>query len=63
LSVTHPEVAREWHPDKNGGLSPDAVTSESQLRVWWRCPEHPEQEWQAVVATRAKGGGRPACDG
>jgi hypothetical protein len=61
LSVTHPALAHEWHPDKNGGLSPDAVTSDSQQSVWWRCPDHPDEEWQEVIATRARAGSRSAC--
>jgi hypothetical protein len=61
LSVTHPRLAEEWHPDKNGGLSPDSVTRTSQLNVWWRCPNDPSHEWQEVVAVRANGTGCPVC--
>jgi len=63
LSVTHPGLAKEWHPNKNAGLSPDAVTSDSQLKVWWRCPNHPAQEWQEVIATRAQGKSASPCCG
>jgi|TARA_B110000091_G_C13644288_1_gene402586 hypothetical protein len=27
LAETHPEVAKQWHPTKNGDLTPNDVTS------------------------------------
>lgn len=32
LSVTHPELAKEWHPTKNGILTPDDFTYGSQKK-------------------------------
>lgn len=37
LSTTHPELAAQWHPTRNGNLTPDKVTAGSARRVWWLC--------------------------
>lgn len=56
-----PELARQWHPDKNLPLTPSQVTRGSHIRVWWRCEKG--HEWRAVVKARAEGNGCPACAG
>lgn len=38
LSTTHPEMAKEWHPTKNEGLTPQNVSHGSGKKVWWLCP-------------------------
>lgn len=64
LSVTHSALAEEWHPDKNGKISPDDVTAGSGKRAWWRCHVDPAHEWQATVGNRAKlGSGCRFCSG
>lgn len=37
LGVINPELAEEWHPYKNGELTPFDVTPGSNKKVWWRC--------------------------
>ena len=32
LSVTHPDLAKEWHPTKNGELTPNDVTAGSDKK-------------------------------
>ena len=62
LAALYPEVAAQWHPEKNGALTPDGVTAGSQRRVWWRCEKG--HEWQARVSARTYGGtGCPVCAG
>ena len=61
LATTHPELAKEWHPTKNGTLTPQAVTLGSTKRVWWRCEKG--HEWQALVYSRVAGRGCPVCGG
>ncbi len=39
LETTRPDLAAQWHPIKNGDLSPRNVTSCSGKRVWWICPQ------------------------
>ncbi len=63
LSVTHPDVAAEWHPDRNGDLNPSSVKAQSDMKVWWLCPEDSEHEWQAVIGSRTRGAGCPFCAG
>ena len=61
LSTVNPELAAEWHPTKNGSLTPDMVMAGSTKKVWWQC-EH-GHEWQASVNNRSKGTGCPYCSG
>jgi hypothetical protein len=59
-----PEVARQWHPTKNGDLTPEGVTAGSDRLVWWLCSEGPDHEWQTPVELRGKRGlGCPFCTG
>ena len=37
LAETHPEVAKQWHPTKNGDLTPNNVTPGSNKKAWWKC--------------------------
>eukprot|EP00128_Syssomonas_multiformis_P003508 Colp12_sorted_trinity150504_noHs@26416 len=39
LLAKHPEVAAEWHPTKNGELTPKVVAGASATKVWWQCKE------------------------
>ncbi|MBA3330921.1 MAG: zinc-ribbon domain-containing protein, partial [Actinobacteria bacterium] len=63
LSVTHPELAAEWHPGRNGNLTPALVTPGSGKKVWWRWRASPPHEWEAVIASRARGAGCARCSG
>ena len=56
----YPELARQWHPTKNGSLRPDQVTPSSNKKVWWICDKG--HEYQAVIASRTRRhGGCPYC--
>lgn len=59
LATLAPELAEEWHPTKNGDLTPDAVTSHSHKKVWWCCAKG--HEWQANIINRMQGKGCPYC--
>lgn len=62
LSVTHPDLARQWHPMKNGTLTPRDVLAGTRRKVWWRCEKG--HEWQAAIYARASSGaGCPVCAG
>src|SRR5215471_19310893 len=63
LSVSHPELAAEWHPTKNGDLAPGDVTPGSGRKVWWRCRIDQSHEWDAFVYSRTHGNGCPYCAG
>lgn len=60
LKVTHPGIAKEWHPSKNGGLNPSHFTSTMSDKVWWMCSQG--HEWEAQINNRTVGGtGCPHC--
>lgn len=59
LATTRPDLAKEWHPTKNGDLRPTDVTRGSNKKVWWICAEG--HEWEATVNKRNLGRGCPCC--
>jgi hypothetical protein len=61
LYTLNPTLAREWHPTKNGHLTPKDVTPGSTKKVWWTCSEG--HTWEAVVSYRNRGTGCPYCAG
>lgn len=62
LATKHPELAKEWHPTKNGDLKPSDVFSSQNIKVWWLCPVG--HEYQASVNHRAhkQGTNCPICN-
>ena len=60
LSDNYPEIALQWHPTKNGDLSPSEITAGSSKLVWWICEKG--HEWEAVVYSRVAGRGCPYCN-
>ena len=62
MASQFPEVAREWHPTKNGPLLPSQVTPACKRRVWWLCPLG--HEYMAAVGMRTmRNSGCPYCAG
>lgn len=61
LATTHPDLSAEWHPTKNGSLTPQDVSAGSHKLVWWQCEQG--HEWQAQVKSRVRGNGCPYCAG
>lgn len=59
LETTNPALADQWHPEKNGNLTPRQVTQGTRKSVWWRCGQG--HAWQAVIADRNSGNGCPYC--
>ncbi len=59
LAAAAPQLLGEWHPDRNGALSPTDVLPRSNTPVWWRCPAG--HEWATPPATRLAGRGCPDC--
>jgi DNA-directed RNA polymerase subunit RPC12/RpoP len=59
LAVLHPYIASQWHPTKNGTLTPDKVTPGASKKVWWKCEQG--HEWMAVVGNRRNSTGCPYC--
>ena len=70
LASTEETLAREWHPTKNGSLTPENITSKSEKKVWWYLPyddpetgKHFDFEWRERVYNRANGRGCPYLSG
>ena len=52
LSILFPEIAKEWHPTKNGKLTPFMVNPFSHKKVWWKCYKEDNHEWTTTVGNR-----------
>lgn len=67
LQTISPELAKEWHPAKNGELTPRDITINSNKKVWWLCSRNQKHEWQSVIGTRIRSEsdsrGCPFCAG
>ena len=61
LQSVNPLLAKDWNYEKNNGLTPADIMSNSGKRVWWKCSKG--HEWQATVASRSGGTGCPYCVG
>lgn len=60
LASLKPELAKEWHPTKNGNLTPYDKAPNSNQKVWWlgNCGH----QWKALISSRNNGGnGCPYC--
>lgn len=53
LCVLRPDLAREWHPTKNGSLGPKDVTPGSSKKIWWLCDKG--HWWHSSVRDRTRG--------
>ena len=61
LQIMNPALAREWHPNRNEGLTPRDVRPASNKKVWWKCKE--DHNWKAQISSRSSGVGCPYCAG
>ncbi|MCQ2438549.1 MAG: hypothetical protein MJ074_02160 [Oscillospiraceae bacterium] len=62
LAEKNPALAAEWHPTKNGNLTPEDITEKRFAAAWWMCPKC-GYEWQASPNNRSRGIGCPCCSG
>ena len=60
LHVINPNLAKEWHPSRNGDLNPRNVTPGSGKKVWWICAAG--HEWEATIYSRNRGSDCPSCN-
>ena len=60
LATLQPELSQEWHPTKNGDLTPHHFSEHSGKKVWWKCSQC-NLEWKADIGNRSKGVGCPNC--
>ncbi len=38
LAATHPHITKDWHPDRNGAVTPETIVATSTRVCWWLCP-------------------------
>lgn len=63
IGMRFPQLAKIWHPVKNGSLTPYDVTCGSNKKVWWLFPyndpktgKHFDFEWKESPSVRTKMG-------
>jgi Probable Zinc-ribbon domain len=67
LATLFPSIAAEWHPTKNGNVTPKEVIAQSNKKFWFKCSKG--HEWKTSPNTRVlcnsqyKGNGCPYCYG
>jgi hypothetical protein len=59
LADLYPDLAAEWHPTRDGTLSPESVGTASNKWVWWQCREG--HEWQVQVSNRTQENRTSSC--
>ena len=64
LAAKFPDIAKEWHPTKNGSKSPEDFTYGSGKKVWWQCEKG--HQWKVSINYRtnksnAKNGSCKIC--
>jgi hypothetical protein len=50
LTNHSPEVAAEWHPTKNGTMTPNMFSYGERYPAWWKCSKG--HEWKTRIDTR-----------
>jgi len=72
LQAPYALLVSQWHPTKNGDLTPSKVRPGSNLKVWWICSQTCQDSsdcqhvWETTVTSRTgsdvqKGNGCPFC--
>lgn len=60
LATVYPNLIQEWHPTKNGDLTPYNVAPFSHKKVWWICNKG--HEWISAISGRSSGRGCSLCN-
>ena len=61
IATTHPNLAKQWHPTKNGDLTPFDVARGSHKKIWWKCDKGEDHEWKTSASDRSRGRDCPFC--
>ena len=57
------ELVKEWHPTKNGDLTPKDVTHGSSKKIWWLCSKGHSHYSTVSNRTSKNATGCPECSG
>ena len=60
---SYPELVKEWHPTKNGDLTPKDVTHGSSKKIWWLCSKGHSHHSTVSNRTSKNATGCPECSG
>lgn len=60
LEAQYPDVAKEWHPTKNGSLLPSSFPPGTSESAWWLCSKC-GNEWKTAICNRTSGHGCNVC--
>ena len=60
---SYKHLVKEWHPTKNGELTPDDYTHGSDMKVWWVCDKGHSFSTSVSDRTRQKPIGCKYCAG
>ena len=60
LTSVFPEIAKEWHPTKNGDLLPQMFTYGTKKNVWWKCGKC-GHEYQTAINHRTNRSHKSGC--
>ena len=52
LATLYPEIASQWHPTRNGTVTPSKILPSSSFKAWWKCENGENHVWQRVVSHR-----------
>ncbi len=59
LTKTHPSIASNWHPRKNGDVLVSQIVWRDRRQFWWRCEQG--HEYRVSVFTRVRTNGCKFC--
>lgn len=62
LAHLRPDIAKDWHPTRNGALSSTMFSAASGYVAWWQCERR--HAWKAAINNRTtRNTGCPFCSG
>jgi len=61
LAELFPDLAKEWHQERNGNLTPFDFTAGSGEIVWWQCKDNLDHVYDASINKRTNGSGCRFC--
>lgn len=59
LATSHPHLVKQWHPTKNGALTPEGIVAGSGKDIWWQCEKG--HEWRRKCYLSVKRSKCPKC--
>lgn len=59
LQALYPDLANQWHPERNGNLRSKDIVPGSNKKVWWLCANG--HSWKVAPSSRIKRHGISGC--